>query len=178
MGDVIALAEAPVAACYPQLTHYSKKPLGKVRSVRQIREVSMKPLGLWVSDDAEYGGEAMGWPHWCEAEQFSVDRMEVRSIVSLAAPGRLLWLGSVEEIDGFHAEFAEPMFRDYRLIRWDRVAEVWAGIVITPYQWARRFDDKAKWYYSWDCASGCIWDASVIASVEPAPSLPMLAERG
>lgn len=172
----LALIENRTAPRYPQLTHYSKKPLGKARSVRQQRDPSDKPTGLWVSDDAEYGGEAMGWPHWCESESFALDRLRHRQVVSLAAPERLLWLGSVPEIDDFHREVSEPVYRDYRVIRWDRVAEKWAGIVITPYQWARRLDGPARWYYGWDCASGCIWDASVIASI--APSLPSEAGHG
>jgi len=166
----LALVESRVATRYPDLTHYSKKPLGKIRSVRQQRDPSDKPLGLWVSDDTEYGGEAMGWPHWCEAESFALDRLRHRQVVSLAAPERLLWLGSVSEIDEFHREFSEPLVRTYRVIRWDRVAEKWAGIVITPYQWARRLDGNARWYYGWDCASGCIWDPSVIASIDALPS--------
>lgn len=150
-----------------ELTHYSRKPLGKVNSTRQTSEPDSKPRGLWVSDDAPYDGEAMGWPHWCEAESFGLDRLVHRHVIKLAAPERLLWLRSVAAIDEFNREFSEPPTWRYSTIRWDRVAKLYGGLVITPYQWARRLEGPARWYYTWDCASGCIWDASVVASVTP-----------
>lgn len=36
---------------------------------------------------------------------------------------------------------------------------------ITPYCWPARMDPDLIWYYGWDCASGCIWDASTIHQV-------------
>ena len=36
---------------------------------------------------------------------------------------------------------------------------------ITPYQWELRFE--LDWYYGWDVASGCVWNLSVIESMEP-----------
>ena len=44
---------------------------------------------------------------------------------------------------------------------------------------ARRLDMETRWYYGWDCASGCVWDASAVQSVEPLPDFvkPQVRER-
>lgn len=49
------------------------------------------------------------------------------------------------------------------------------GIVITPYVWSMRLDRSAFWYYGWDCASGCIWNASAVAELVPLPVVPTSA---
>ena len=69
---------------------------------------------------------------------------------------------------GFRADpsWRSDHLRDYGCIDWRLVAEEWQGIVIAPYLWERRFDSDARWYYSWDCASGCIWDHRAIAAIE------------
>ena len=41
------------------------------------------------------------------------------------------------------------------------------GIIIAPYLWTRRHHESTGWYYSWDCASGVIWDARAIAELKP-----------
>ncbi len=60
-------------------------------------------------------------------------------------------------------------------IDWIKVAKQYAGLIIAPYQWGYRLEPGTHWYYGWDCASGCIWDASVIErieAIEPAISEP------
>ncbi|QBI98814.1 hypothetical protein SEA_BOBBY_184 [Mycobacterium phage Bobby] len=49
-------------------------------------------------------------------------------------------------------------------IDWGKVAADYGGIIIAPYQWSRRMDPH--WYYTWDCASGCIWNLEAIESLE------------
>lgn len=31
-----------------------------------------------------------------------------------------------------------------------------------PYQWECRLDRDTFWYYSWDCASACIWNLQAV----------------
>jgi hypothetical protein len=52
-------------------------------------------------------------------------------------------------------------------IEWRKVAERFDGIIIAPYIWQRRLDLESSWYYSWDCASGCIWNASAVREIVP-----------
>lgn len=74
------------------------------------------------------------------------------------------YLRSTVDVDGFTDEYAiDPGPQVYR-IDWDAVAGTYQGIIITPYIWERRLGDSA-WYYSWDCASGCIWDPAAIGSL-------------
>ena len=59
----------------------------------------------------------------------------------------------------------EPEYFGKLAIRWQDVALDYQGILIAPYQWSLRLDKDFRWYYMWDCASGCIWDLSAIASL-------------
>lgn len=45
---------------------------------------------------------------------------------------------------------------------WLKVKQKYQGIIIAPYQWKCRMAQETKWYYGWDCASGCIWDLDCI----------------
>jgi len=56
---------------------------------------------------------------------------------------------------------------DIDFIDWKKVAKEYNGIEIWPYQWKCGHDPKCFWYYSWDCASGCIWNARIIEKVTP-----------
>lgn len=51
-----------------------------------------------------------------------------------------------------------------RIIEWNWVMGLYKGIIINPYIYERR--NKYEWYNGWDCASGCIWDASCIERIE------------
>lgn len=48
-------------------------------------------------------------------------------------------------------------------IDWQAVASDHDGIIISPYNWPARHE--MIWYYPWDCASGCIWNADAITSI-------------
>ena len=50
------------------------------------------------------------------------------------------------------------IYKDH--ISWKDVMENYAGIEIIPYIYKARF--KYKWYYTWDIASGCIWNTKII----------------
>ncbi|AXQ62302.1 hypothetical protein KNU09_gp71 [Gordonia phage TillyBobJoe] len=138
-----------------------------------------KPKGLWVSvtgpDD---------WPEYCLPE-FNGMRPEARlrhaHNVTLAPGANVLRLDDVADMLEFHRTYAGPSDFDLRYhpnerdlwgIDWRVVAAEYAGIVIAPYQWSMRLN--ASWYYTWDCASGCVWDLDAIAAVEPCwlPALP------
>lgn len=156
------------------LTHYSDKPLETVRSVAQwpanegARATGpyTKPVGLWVSVDGEDD-----WIWWCRAEGFGLERLTHAHRVTLAKNARVLRLAGANELDAFTAEYGGlgPDYMPEHLkslcIDWWRVAAGYQGVIIAPYCYERRLN--LSWYYPWDCASGCIWDASAIASVEP-----------
>jgi len=128
-----------------------------------------KPRGFWVSDeDSDYS-----WLDWCSAEEFAVDRLGHAWLVTLAGDANVLHVSKPWEFEEFHERFRipNPMYRyssgflfEKGQPDWRAVAQAYQGIIISPYLWDYRLSEY-HWYYGWDCASGCIWDAAAIASV-------------
>ena len=54
-------------------------------------------------------------------------------------------------------------------IQWDELVKKYSGIVISPYIQSARYD--LGWYYSWDIASGCVWNWNGIKEIK------LLAQR-
>ncbi|MCJ2143680.1 hypothetical protein [Methylobacterium sp. E-066] len=159
----LPLAHAPIASI-PALTHYSDRATPHVYSVGQNPRPHFKPLGLWVSIDAG----SVSWPDYIESSDSWAHRLRVIHDVHLAPDARILLLATVEDFDAFAGQYgrsertAPPGYHYY--IDWKAVAEAYQGIVIAPYRYDRRLDG-GLWYYGWDCASGCIWDADAIAAI-------------
>jgi len=151
-----------------RLLHYSAQSIvGKQIYTRTAEcAVEIKPHGLWVSVEGPDD-----WKSWCEAEAWGLDHLRAVAEIVVRPDAAILRLSCPAEIDRFHAEFTAPLYPGERSgfgVDWRRVAETYSGIVIAPYQWSRRLDGNARWYYAWDCASGCIWDASAIAEIRQA----------
>lgn len=123
-----------------------------------------KPRGLWVSDEDEYG-----WSTWCRDEEFRLHGLTHPQRVILKPDANLLVLREHHELLAFQEVYGNPDpglatlgYARYA-INWAAVAEDFDGIFITPYQWSARFD--VDWYYTWDCASGCIWNLRCIQDI-------------
>lgn len=156
------------------LVHYSKDPLPtELHNVKQEElnhDTGWKPSGLWVScekpDEDPAAGD--GWLRWCQSEEFHLDRLRHRTVVTLHAGANVLRLNSDDAILDFGQIYGRRRFgrNGFAYIDWQGVAEHYQGILIYPYSWALRFDMRTFWYYTWDCASGCIWDVSCIGTIE------------
>lgn len=154
--------------------HFSDKPLpATLDSFRQNPEHFFKPRGLWISDE----DTKEGWLAWCRDEGGAnfMKRCTIAYNVTLKPDAEVLLLKSCSDIDWFTNEFHfldDEMPEGYsgtvmtRYINWERVSKIYQGVIITPYQWDRRLDFDCHWYYGWDCASGCIWDAGAVATIE------------
>lgn len=151
---------------------YSDAPIlaGEQYDVPQSHELGKynKPLGFWITDDSKDC-----WRSWCIGEQFGLERLTHKHEIVLDESG-ILFLRTPCEILDFHDGYGVEKWwgpdgqpRKYRdwCIDWRRVAEQYAGIIITPYQWTLRLNAGTDWYYGWDCASGCIWKASAIREI-------------
>ncbi len=140
-----------------RLSHYTSKPFTLDTSYvyRQDND-HFKPRGLWLSVDGEYD-----WKQWCADNDFS--DCSYRTEIIIAPDANILHLRTVEDIDKFTQAFSKGERYSYRNIRWAHVAQLYQGLVITPYQWERRNHVDTFWYYSWDCASGCVWDMSIVS---------------
>lgn len=176
-----------------KLVHFTASPLrfGYPAGVKRMipRVDGAKPRGFWVSDEDDFG-----WLEWCKAERFRLDCLKHAYEVKLIDEPNILFLRSVEDIDLFTQTYglvhdwqrtATHVFntegrRHIYSIDWLRPQPLFNGIIITPYQWARRLDGGATWYNTWDCASGVIWNTDAIASVteiEPPDLTEALAEK-
>jgi len=133
--------------------HYSANPVTKVFNVPLSRQsVGDKPRGLWYSVEG-FGDD---WKAWCNAEQFSLDCLSCQTEL-VVKMGSILALKTVADLDDFNHEYGTTLLDMPHFIDWGRVAKKYSGIEIAPYQWDRRLWGKCRWYYGWDCASGCIW---------------------
>ena len=147
------------------LVHYSDEPIITPYSVAQSPEPDHKPRGLWLSFEDPSLDEPEHWAAWCDAESFPIGKY--KHDVQLSPGAHILWLKSPGDIDQFNSQYRATLIPEYTYfaIDWSRVAREYNGIIIAPYQWERRFASHVNWYYTWDCASGCVWDAYAIASV-------------
>lgn len=154
-----------------RLMHYQAEPLTLDRSrvyTQHKRLQFTKPVGFWVSVQGD-----TDWPSWCRIEEFRVDTLAVAHEVRLRDSANIRTITSIAEIDAFHHEFTAPSEFDIRMgydrsywgINWPAVVQQYDGVIITPYLWERRSGGGCDWYYTWDCASGCIWNLDAIESV-------------
>ena len=148
------------------LAHYSREPLvlDRDRDYPQKYPRRDKPNGLWLSVSGEDD-----WPSWCRAEGFCLGGLAHETIITLDPAARILLLESYDDIRGLTEQYpgASHDWSDVVYPDWGAIAGQFDGIVIAPYSWEARFDPDTFWYYSWDCASGCIWNLDVIMSVAP-----------
>lgn len=149
-----------------RLLHYSATPLRLERRLHR-QGLDAKPHGLWVSVEGD-----QDWPCWCRDNDFRLNSLRYVSEVAIDPSAKILTLASLADLDAFTGRYGKSCFSTGDAIDWHLVSRQYAGIVIAPYQWARRL--HWAWYYGWDCASGCIWDtfaveASASRSCAPEP---------
>lgn len=128
------------------LFHYSSQPFVLDRT-RTYTQRHFKPCGLWLSvgDD---------WKQWCEKEEFHLAGLTHRTPIVLRSDANLRVISDLFQFDTFTAKY-QNQWAPFDPIDWPRVVEDYDGIIIAPYFWDRRM---THWYYSWDCASACIWN--------------------
>lgn len=156
-----------------ELRHFAEKPVTLDRervyppSTKEGRSPFAKPRGLWVSDESDYG-----WRKWCTDEEFHLGALEHEHEVKLTIGTQpLLLLSTADQVRDFSERFGwtedygGQIGVEHAGIDWAAVRRELAGVFITPYQWELRFE--LDWYYGWDVASGCVWNLSVIESMEP-----------
>lgn len=113
-----------------------------------------KPRGLWYA----CGRGWMTWAvnaNWNAAFNF-VYRLRINDAC-------LLRVTSLDEFEAFEDVYATVKVRDMLFPDWRQIAaEGFVGFEICPF-WKARY---ITWYYTWDVASGCIWDTRAICDVE------------
>src|SRR5579872_5717959 len=151
-----------------RLVHYSKEIISLSDLHLDKQDIThnhfAKPSGFWVSDD----DCEENWKSWCESEEFQVENLKYAHDVKLNTEANILYLRNANDIDKFSNLYSKKLCfgsPDLKKIDWAKVAQDFEGIIITPYIWERRFQTDAVWYYTWDCASGCIWNIDAIESI-------------
>lgn len=148
------------------LHHFSPKsmPIDTSRGYIQKSAYAFKPVGLWLSDESA----DVSWSKWCKGQNFNLKRLTHCTSV-LCDVTKWVVLDTVPKI----LKFSKKYMGEGRLyLKWEEVAKDYSGILISPYQWSLRFDPRAHWYYSWDCASACVWDLSTIIPLDNNTHLP------
>lgn len=147
--------------------HFSRNPLDQEKLFNPEQEpepsVFSKPSGLWFSDETT----EQSWLQWCKSEEFNLERLKFANHLDIDFSNILILKNSIEILH-FTDEFGVKLrYGTYMqtLINWKHLAHIYKGILITPYDWDLRLDQRTRWYYTWDCASGCIWDKSAIKAI-------------
>ena len=128
-----------------------------VQSVTQ--EKHFKPKGLWYSCGTEWIEWVIGeMPHWSKSYIFEI-----------TTSGNIIKISNASELRKFDAQYYQvgiPGMSGHMFIDWPKVAQKYDGIEICPYIASMRMDSTCDWYYSWDVASGCIWNPAGLASAK------------
>ena len=132
------------------LRHIKKRP----EYLKQI--LYSKPNGFWYEVDGD-------WRRWCSSEQpnWLADHFLYKIIFGKE---KILKINSEADLELFNKEYQykDPsrlasLYSCNTYIDWPRICQEYDGIEIAPYFWKFRLEQEYFWYYSWDCASGCIW---------------------
>lgn len=119
---------------------------------------SHKPKGLWYS----YYDE---WYNWIIGEEMKdylykyIHKIKLRkhaiTNINKTNKNKLLSIRTLKDFNIFDKRYRGEGFK----INWKQVAKDYGGIEICPYRQEKEFN---SWYFSWDVASGCIWNINAI----------------
>lgn len=152
-------------------SHYNDKPTWEPRAELYAQCIGPKPNGVWLSVDGKYD-----WPHWCASEGFRTELLAYRHVFEITDPSRVALLDHPAHISEMTEQWrADPpgypqiLRGDSWNLDWPTITQQCGGMIIAPYHWSQRLRDNTRWYYGWDCASGCVWDLSLLRHVKSEP---------
>jgi hypothetical protein len=146
-----------------QLVHYSAEPLKEVYSVPPEKQlVWKKPQGLWFSTNAKGG-----WKDFCHMSP-GLRQNNYKTNIKLGN-AKILHVTGKQGLAAFDRKYGvnAPDTWERRQIDWPKIAKEYDGIYFPVYYPELR--DKYRWYYSWDCSSGCIWNIDPLIPTESVP---------
>lgn len=136
-----------------EYTIMTQKPLGDIRPSNPVGEANAvgKPNGFWFAVGSEWiDWTATEMPKWKGDNLYSVEVDESQCIV-------------IEDELGLR-EFHRQYSTSDGMIDWAKVGKDAKGIIFKKYFPQARM--KYRWYYTWDVASGCVWDTTALKGVE------------
>ena len=142
--------------------HHSRKDTrvgGKPQISGFSQRASYKPDGLWYECQ---DGSSIDWKEFCSTGLTDGDSRYDSSYDVILNDYEILFITDTHDFKKFEKLYGIPNrdFPDEIRIDWPRVASHYDGIEICPYLYDMRMD--SVWYYGWDVASGCVWNASGI----------------
>lgn len=132
--------------------HLSKYPIYKLERRHYIQKSTDKPDGFWYG----FGDKWIDWAEVAGPEYMGEYVYEVDINGS-----NVLQIKNHSEIIEFTREYgsSEQIVPGVIFfIDWPRIELKYDGIEVNPYIGQARTDEKTLWYYTWDIASGCIWN--------------------
>ena len=152
--------------------HMSRKPITKLTKRKYgMNMTGVKPKGLWYGIDGS-------WANWCVGNEWGGGRYFYELSFDT---NRILHINNLKQFNAFEEEYAcdsmlDRMLKDFGItppksmfmarafgptaIDWERLKKKYAGLEINPWFYEKHLE--SMWYYGWDCASGVIWDVSVV----------------
>ena len=132
--------------------HLSNGPIGNITNKDPyFGRPTAKPSGFWYG----FGRE---WIDWVYGEEFRSKYGTHIYFVKVKNPSRIFKLHDKQGMSDFSDKYGSNGYID-----WGKVGQDWGGIEINPYQGKLYYDSgKFSWYGTWDIASGCVWDVSLI----------------
>jgi len=132
---------------------------------RKAQKTDLKPEGVWYG----CGDSWLKWmsrevPKWLDAVNYIYElELDQEFILTITNEeqfkrfereywGRAPWQGRGGWTD------TGPPDGQFEMIEWDTLIGQYDGIEICPYLQQFRMSNS-QWYYTWDVASGCIWDS-------------------
>ena len=106
----------------------------------------MKPGGLWLSDESDFG-----WKKWCESEDFNLKNLEYVHKCKVNMD-KILHISNADELEEFDKKYKMinerlsinwEMINERLSINWEKVKKEYSGILISPHRWEARL----AWYY-------------------------------
>ena len=134
-----------------------------------LQKAASKPTGFWYGIDNS-------WIEWCESEmpewvtphryRLEIDMAEVLVVDTIEKMHDINKHSVTDEYPPMLHYPTQTFQRFNYNIDWTHFEKKgYKGIEIPRYMYELRMNHDFFWYYSWDVASGCIWDTSIIKSV-------------
>jgi len=127
-------------------------------------KITTKPIGLWY-------GFGTSWIDFVRS-QMPQREMYTEHVFKIEIDtSNILIIKDDESFLDFSDKYKDPEFEkkwpDVRndAIDWPKVSREYKGIEFPVYFHKYRRTREHGWYYTWDVASGCIWDLSAVKKV-------------
>ena len=121
------------------------------------QRVGYKPSGLWYECK---DGSSIDWLEFCRTGLTDGASRYDSAYNVVLNDYEILFITDNHDFKKFEKMYGVTNNYGDVKIDWPKVASHYDGIEICPYLYLMRED--SDWYYGWDVASGCVWNASGI----------------